>query len=552
MTGVLPPPAPAADADALATSVGSLAVELSRAASVDEVARGVLRTLLRSWSADYAAYLVQAPGGDGWRGARRLAVEQEADDGFRPSWVHFERGAGLPGTDVAERGSALFLDAAAVRQAYPSAPQDTSDEGLAAVAVLPWACDGVSGSFLLGFLEPHAWAPGQQRLLAAAAELVGQVSARAKRYDAQRGTAELLQRRLLPAHLPSSDALLVAASYVPGTVGTSVGGDFYDSFVLRDGRTALVLGDVMGRGVEAATVMGQVRAGLRALALAEETIGPDVVLEAADHLVTSVTGGEVFVTALVGVLDARTGVLDLADAGHLRPLLRSADGTVAAVRVVAGPPLGVPGARPPVRVVLAPGDTLVIFTDGLVERRGEDIGLGLARAAQVLRELRPPLHGRALCASLVARLAPTSEDDVAVLAVTRRDGLTRSASLHHAGGMLAPGAARRWLGATLTEWAVASEVAEHAVLCLSELVANAVVHAGTSVAVAAEVYQGRLTLAVQDAGADGAPTVHPHDLESTRGRGLELVGLLADAWGVERSSAGSTVWFELDLAIGSP
>src|SRR4029450_6049320 len=121
----------------------------------------------------------------------------------------------------------------------------------------------------VGYRTAHAWLPAERALLTAAAELVAQATERARRFEAQHGTAQLLQRSMLPEHLPELETYRIAARYDVGVDGNAAGGDFYDAFELADGRLAMVLGDVAGHDVRAAAVMGQVRAALRALALTD-------------------------------------------------------------------------------------------------------------------------------------------------------------------------------------------------------------------------------------------------------------------------------------------
>ena len=150
---------------------------------------------------------------------------------------------------------------------------DRHDEKVRALAALPLRTPSLRGALTFGRRSPHPWSPAERALLTAAAELVGQAAERARRFETQHGTAQLLQRSMLPEHLPDGPRFRLAARYEPGVDGNAAGGDFYDAFPLPGGRLGVVLGDVAGHDVRAAALMGQVRAALRALALTDADAG---------------------------------------------------------------------------------------------------------------------------------------------------------------------------------------------------------------------------------------------------------------------------------------
>jgi PAS domain S-box-containing protein len=233
--------------------------------------------------------------------------------------------------------------------------------------------------------------------------------------------AETLQRSLLPKELPRLPGVDVAARFVAGSSEAVVGGDWYDALALPDGRLMLMIGDVEGRGLEAAATMGQARNALRAYAL--EGAPPAEVLCSLDRLMAA-TGEERFVTALCAVLDADLGELVYANAGHVPPLLARADGTTTFLDGGLTAPVGVPvgvqvGGEAAerfveARVTIDPGATLLLYTDGLVERRTEGIDDGLARLAGALA---PGAELDELLDRLVALCTDDDRDDVAILAV---------------------------------------------------------------------------------------------------------------------------------------
>jgi len=225
-----------------------------------------------------------------------------------------------------------------------------------------------------------------------------------------------LQRAVLPDVLPASCGWELAHHYSPAG-RTEVGGDFYDAVELADGRMLLVIGDVMGRGVGAAAAMAQVRAAVRAYAALDPT--PQTVLARLDRMFDHY-GSEQLVTLLYLLVDPSADELAIANAGHPPPVLVRQDGTAVALPLADGPPVGVGRPRRGQTVVpFGVGDTLVAFTDGLIERRGEDITDGqerLTRAAQA----RHPLPLADVVASLVEEVAdPSRDDDIAVLAARR-------------------------------------------------------------------------------------------------------------------------------------
>jgi serine phosphatase RsbU (regulator of sigma subunit) len=233
--------------------------------------------------------------------------------------------------------------------------------------------------------------------------------------------AERLQRSLLSPP-PQPAALELAVRYRPATRDIAIGGDWYDAFLPPDGRTVLVIGDVMGHDLEAAAAMGQVKTLVRAIAYDRQEEPADV-LRRVDHAVVGL-GLQTLATALVArVEEDGTGLLlRWASAGHPEPMLLGADGTVTDLSGPVGPPLGIDwdGPRSDGSAVLAPGDTLLLFTDGLIERRVAGLDEGRARLrALVAGEVGRPLAE--LCDRVLLGMLPEgAEDDVALLAVRAR------------------------------------------------------------------------------------------------------------------------------------
>lgn len=236
----------------------------------------------------------------------------------------------------------------------------------------------------------------------------------------QRSIAEALQRALLPRQLPEIPGLDVAARYVPGTVGTEIGGDWYEIVPLADDCVFVVIGDVSGRGIPAATVMASLRFAIRGFIT--EGHSPDEVLTAAARLLDLRTDRH-FATVLCGIVDMRTRQLTVASAGHLPPVL-GGGATPTIPRILVDPPIGVGRdvAYQSTTIDLPASGVLLLFTDGLVERRGEDLDAGLARLAAALGA-QPATGSQVdqLVDDLVARLIPSgATDDTAVVGMAWR------------------------------------------------------------------------------------------------------------------------------------
>ena len=234
-----------------------------------------------------------------------------------------------------------------------------------------------------------------------------------KRAEREHHIAETLQRSLLPDRLAEIPGLEIAARYVPATGGMEIGGDWYDVVSLPRGAVGLAIGDVAGHGLRAASTMGQLRMALRAYALEEES--PAAVVARA-HLLTARLLTTEMATLVYLVFDPDTGDVRFANAGHPPPLVVGADGSTAYLEGALGPPLGVDAEADPeeARDRLEPGSTLVLFTDGLVERRGDSIRDGLDRLRREAAAARGDLEE--LCDHLLGSLiGDQADDDVALL-----------------------------------------------------------------------------------------------------------------------------------------
>ena len=233
----------------------------------------------------------------------------------------------------------------------------------------------------------------------------------ARMYSRERDAALTLQRSLMNPSLPIVRGLELTGRYLPAG-DHEVGGDWFDAIALSGDRTALVIGDVMGHGIHAAAVMGQLRTAVRTLA--RRDTAPDQVLRFLDAAVADLGDNEM-ATCLYAVHDPVTGRCLIARAGHPPPMVADGRGAVAFLEGPAGPPLGVGGQDCEAQeLVLPPHSLLVTYTDGLIETRGTDLDQGMRRLARALRHPGHPLED--ICDDLLAHLMPeVADDDVAVL-----------------------------------------------------------------------------------------------------------------------------------------
>ena len=297
---------------------------------------------------------------------------------------------------------------------YPDANMLNRSSHQAWVA-LPLRSSGRTlGILTLAFPEPHPIDDGpDQIILTALGSAVADALSRAIQHDTDRELVMSVQRSLLPATLPEHPEVRLGARYMPAEARYGIGGDWYDAVLLPGGRILLLVGDVAGHGLKAAITMGQMRTAARALA---PTHGPATLLDALDQFAG--TGpDELSATAAVAVIDPAERTLRYSLAGHPPLLLRDPDGTLAMLGEARGPLIGFgAGDRPEQVVTFLPGSCLVLFTDGLVERRGETIDAGFARlgAAFAAAATRDPAD---LCDALIGQSLPRTgrNDDTAIL-----------------------------------------------------------------------------------------------------------------------------------------
>ncbi|WP_052441154.1 SpoIIE family protein phosphatase [Streptacidiphilus anmyonensis] len=378
----------------------------------------------------------------------------------------------------------------------------------------------------------------------------------ARRYTREHGTAVALQRSLLPQSLPVRTGLDVAHRYLPASAG--VGGDWFDVIPLPGFRSALVVGDVVGHGINAAVAMGRLRTAIRTFSALD--LPPDEVLGRLDELVSqldeestdvNITGS----TCVYAVYDPVAGVCTLSRAGHPGPAVLRPDGTVDYPEVAVAPPLGV-GGYPfeTTEIPLEPGSQLLLFSDGLVESRGQDIDHGLQGLRRVL-EGRRPRTPEETCAALLgpasgpgAGLAARARDDV-VLLVARTDLLPAEqvAEWDVPSDPAAVGPVRNACVKQLAEWGL-EEISFSTELILSELITNAIRYGAPPVKVRL-LRDTSLVCEVSDASST-APHLRWAATTDEGGRGIFLVARLAHRWGTRYTPEGKVIWSEQPLTEG--
>ena len=297
------------------------------------------------------------------------------------------------------------------------APLTARAGGITAIAIVPLAGRrGVLGAMSVGMgSSGRRLGTDDVEVFTVVGRRVAASVENAQLYERVRRQSHTLQRALLPADLPQADWFDLAGRYRPGTDGDEVGGDWYDAHHSESGELTFTIGDVAGRGLEAAAIMGQLRSAIAALEL--DRHGPATILDRLDRVRTRT---ETLATVLYGSL-AADGRMRYSSAGHLPPLLLNANGaTVLATRPA--PPIGMRSLVPARQheEFLARGDALVLFTDGLIERRGEALDEGLAAIQRAATPLVGASADEIADGLLHALIDEHADDDVALLAIKFR------------------------------------------------------------------------------------------------------------------------------------
>ncbi|WP_329434124.1 MULTISPECIES: SpoIIE family protein phosphatase [unclassified Streptomyces] len=513
---------------------------------------------------------------DGSAELRRVAAASAVAD---VPYLEASGGDGVVEVGAVHRYAFNSPCADALRTARPQFVPAASGGLIQSTLAVPMvAHDTVVG--LARFARTKGSEPFNDRDRALAVELAARAAVcidNARLYRREHERALILQRSLLPPDDPEASGLDIACRYLPGNAATEVGGDWFDVIELPGHRTALVVGDVMGRGLRAAVAMGELRTAVRTLALLD--LEPAEVLSALDEIARGLgtpgspsspapgPGGgvqqatraarragdadlsEVYLaTCVYAVYDAVTRRCTFANAGHLPPVLVEPGEGALMLDVPPGMPLGV-GGEPfeEVEVELPEGSLLALYTDGLVESRDHPLDEGLSAFRSALDDPSPALED--VCDHVLTTLdTHHGEDDIALL-MARVQGLPADA----VGDWTLPreprsvGRAREFTRAQLTQWDL-EPLVDTTELLVSELVTNALRYGEGEIRLRL-LLDRTLVCEVWDAGLVQPRRRRARDTDEG-GRGLQLVGLLSASWGSRRTPRGKTVWFELPLPDG--
>ena len=386
---------------------------LASARTPEDVASVVVSEGVSALGAVGGSLLVPAEDGDHLAVPGAVGYGEELVDALREERLD----APLPAATALRTGIPVWLESQYERDRQFPALRGFEARTVSMCAVPLIVGDSTLGALRFSFGVRRLFDEDERSFVLALAAQTAQNLLRTKTYAAERQASLNLQRALLPEETPDVPGWEFAAFYSPAG-DQEAGGDFYDVLPLDDGRVMAVVGDVMGRGIEAAAAMAQIRTMIRAYAILDPE--PTSVFDKVDQFFEC-SGLSQLVTVMYFLIDTEHGTVDMGNAGHLPPVLVDGSGSRTLPTPV-GTPFGVGGLlRESSRITLAPGATLVVVTDGLVERRGEDIDQGIERV------LSATATGTTLSAmALVQRLlrpgirSALQDDDVTVLALRRR------------------------------------------------------------------------------------------------------------------------------------
>lgn len=480
-------------------------------------------------------------------------VAEGPEDSFVPGtrWTRVDEQ--YPMSEVVRTLAPRFIQTADdFARSYPRLWPHISGLGITAAAYLPLIAQARPiGALGLLYSDKTGFTADERNLLVALGSSIAQSIQRAVLYEQEHDLAEGLQQAMLPRRIPEVPGAQIAVRYRSARLGRDIGGDWYDVIPLPGGRVGVVIGDVQGHDTHAAAVMGQLRIVLRAYAAEGHT--PATVMARASVFLDELDT-ERFATCTYAEADLSTGVVQLVRAGHVDPLLRYADGSCRRLPVEGGLPLGLSAEfgrleYPVSTVELDPGQTLLLYTDGLVEQPGADLDDGMQLLAALVRSGPGDLQELAdrLCDVVDDR---AGDDDVALLLLRRR-----ALEAPQSGGRLqqhvaqndpeALSSSRHMIRAAVRAWG-ARERADEIELAADELITNALMHTDGGAIVTVRVLAGperRMRVEVEDR-SSALPRRREAGDSGVSGRGLMLVDRLADVWGVESRGSGKCVWCE--------
>ncbi|MCX4508025.1 SpoIIE family protein phosphatase [Streptomyces anulatus] len=464
----------------------------------------------------------------------------------------------LPLADTIRSGRPRFITSlAALARRYPELEPHLGKLRFRAAAYLPLVAQARSlGGLALFYRERTVFNADERILCLGLAAIVAQSLQRAMLFDEEREFATQLQSAMLPPRIQDVEGGEIAVRYHAAWSGRQVGGDWYDVITLPKKRYGLVVGDVQGHDTHAAAIMGQLRIALRAYAA--EGHPPATVLARASRFLAELDTDR-FATCTYAQVDLASGAVQVVRAGHLGPLIRHLDGRVGSPQVRGGLPLGTSTdlqdeEYPETRLDLVPGETFVLYTDGLVEEPGADLDTGIDALRNEVST--GPAGAEALADHLSERLWERwgSGDDVALLVLRRSPdvGSSHAPRLHqyiHQADPEGLSDARAIVRQALADWEMA-EFADDAELVTGELLVNVLLHTEGGAVLTLEVLPEpvrRIRLSVQDRSSAWPRRRTPGET-STSGRGLLLLDAVATRWGIEPRGEGKAVWCEIGPA----
>jgi serine phosphatase RsbU (regulator of sigma subunit)/anti-sigma regulatory factor (Ser/Thr protein kinase) len=486
-------------------------------------------------------------------GGRIHLVAEGPEGSFVPGTRYTRVDEQYPMSEVVRTLAPRFIESKRdFAESYPILWPHIRGLGITAAAYLPLIAQARPiGALGLLYRDKTGFSSEERNLLVALGSSIAQSLQRAVLYEQEHDLAEGLQQAMLPRRIPDVPGAQIAVRYRSARLGRDIGGDWYDIIALPGGRVGAVIGDVQGHDTHAAAVMGQLRIVLRAYAAEGHT--PATVMARASVFLHELDT-ERFATCTYAQADLSTGVVQVVRAGHVDPLIRDQDGSCNRLPVQGGLPLGLSAEfgrleYPVSTLELDPGQTLLLYTDGLVEVPGADLDDGLQRLAELVHEGPRDLQLLAdrLCEVVDDR---GGDDDVALLLLRRKGAYTPQT-----GGRLqqhvaqndpeALRSARHMVRAAVRAWG-ARERADEIELVADEMITNALMHTDGGAIVTARVLSGaerRLRVEVEDR-SSALPRRREAGESGVSGRGLLLVDRLTEAWGVESRGSGKCVWCE--------
>ncbi len=517
--------------------IQSMTAALSGSLTQRDVAEVVVEALVQAAGADGAALSVVIED----RSVQKKLAWRGYDDIAQEPWLEIPLDSPTPGNRALTSRTAVFYESLeALGRDFPETVTRMQRSEHESFLFAPLIVGGKPNGLLITSWARQQALPDEDRVfIGALASQAAQALDRARQFETERTIAETLQRSVLPMSLPRIEGVQLAARYLPGTEEVDVGGDWFDAIQLANGRLGLVVGDVVGKGVQSAATMAQLRNALRAFAL--DQMKPSTTLARLDRL-TDEMSESAFATVVYAVIDHEARVCRFTCAGHPPPLVVFPDGRAEYLEGGRGLPLGAGSGETSYRqqaIALPVGAIVILYTDGLVERRAEPIDEGLERLRQAAEEA--PGEPERLVEHVLERMVGEEGrgDDIALLAVRLLTVAPRPLELQLPSRPQSLDLVRDALRVWLQPAPVTPTEAHEIVLAAWEVCANAIEHPisnnGRSFVVRAELERSSVAISVEDSGGWRPETARPD-----RGLGLRLIHSMMSSVDIE-TTAGKTL-----------